>query len=319
MYVELEARKRTPIQASCDSASPLSIQSHDTVDQPSIDYGIMMSDLIEILENHENSLKKMKRAFVHMVHHMEHTAYTHIIQSERYRAVDSVEALFELLAPYLKKPDCSLLRALVSATNCDRAMERLSEYLKQSDNLVLAKSVGKSCVSPTEDVLVSESDTAADSNPVISSEPIVDSSTIPVTVTVARDEMSWGMLRHAQSLLCGLFRVPQFALQYDEVESGSVIIKWTTSKKIAMHMKAVVLDDGDLKLLLQERIVRVHVGLDYKIFVGNQVYWRVSIYTYTYYVHVQCMFINVLGVGKTSTTCLLLFQLLHSILRLPSL
>ena len=80
----------------------------------------------------------MKRAFVHMAHHMEHTVYTDIIQSDRYGAVDSVETLFELLAPYLKKPDCSLLSALVSVTNCDEAMQRLiygSQAIKCLPNL----------------------------------------------------------------------------------------------------------------------------------------------------------------------------------------
>ena len=55
-----------------------------------------------------------------------------------------------------------------------------------------------------------------------------------------------------------------------------MIIKWTTSRKIALQMQSVVLDDGDLKLLLQERNVSVQVGMDYKITVGNQEYWQVS-------------------------------------------
>ena len=226
-----------------------------------------MAKMTEILENCENSLKRMKTAFMHIVHHMEHEVYTNIIQSEKYRAVVSVETFFELLAPYLKPPDCSLLKALVCATDCERAIQRLEKYLDKSSNQVLDDS------SPPDNAPESEMENES----VITSEPIAAaSSAVHITARMSVAEMSWGMLRHAQSLLCGLFRGPQFALQYNEVESGSVIIKWTTSMKIAVHMQSVLLDDGDMKLLLQERIVSVQVGLNYKISVGNQEYWRVS-------------------------------------------
>ena len=235
-----------------------------------------MRDLVQILEDSNDSLKNMKIAFVHMVHHVECRVYTDIIQSEQYRAVDTVETFFELLAPHLKSPDCSLLRALVTAANCLRAMQRLTEYLDKSHSFVLA--VENSCASLPKNAPESESDAndAAASNPVINYEPVANSSAVPVISQVARNEMSYGVLRYAQSLLCGLFGVPQFALQYNKAEPGSVKIKWTTSPKIAMHMKSVVLDDGDLKLLLQEKIVSVQVGRDYKIFAGNREYWKVS-------------------------------------------
>jgi hypothetical protein len=296
---EIEAKKRSLIPASCGSSSPLSVQSHGTIhlDLSSVEYGVLMRDLVRILEDSNDSLKNMKIAFVHMVHHTECRAYEGIIQSEQYRAVDTVEAFFELLAPYLKAPDCSLLRALVTAANCQRAMQRLTEYLDKSHSFVVF-AVENSCASLPENAPESESDAndAAASNPVINYEPVANSSAVPVIAQVARDEMSYGVLRHAQSLLCGLFGVPQFALQYNKAEPGSVKIKWTTSPKIAMHMKSVVLDDGDLKLLLQEKIVSVQVGRDYKIFAGNREYWKVSQELHAYTVYMTLYVNSALGV-----------------------
>ena len=278
MFIDIEARKQGPSPPSHDSSSSVSLPSLGSIDELGVEYGKMMSDLIEILENKENSLKKMKRAFVHMAHYAECTVYTDIIQSEQYRAVDSVEALFELLAPHLKPPDCSLLNALVSAAVCDEAMQRFTEYLDKSHGPVFTTTIEKSSVSPPGKAPESESDTdaAADSNPVISSEPVADSSTVCVTAKVDVNEMSWGNYRRKKSFLCGLFRVPPFALLFGKGEPGSVIIKWTTSRKIALHMQSIVLDDGDLKLLMQERIVSVRVGMDYKIQVESQDYWMVS-------------------------------------------
>ena len=113
------------------------VQSHGMTDQPSIDYDIMMTKLTEILENYEESLERMKGKFMHMVVYREHDEYTDIVQSEEYRTLDSVETFFELLAPYLKTPDCSLLKALVHATNCERAIQRLEKYLDKTSSLVL--------------------------------------------------------------------------------------------------------------------------------------------------------------------------------------
>ena len=48
---------------------------------------------------------------------------------------------------------------------------------------------------------------------------------------------------------------------------------------IAVHMQSVVLD-GDLKLLLQERIVNVQVGMDYKIFIEKQKYCMEGAFVY---------------------------------------
>ena len=244
----------------------MSVQPHGTIDLFSVEYGIMMKDLIRILENNESSLTDMQRAFVHIAYYTECTVYTNIVQSESYKAVDSVETFFKLLAPYLKTPDCHLLKGLVRAANCEKAIHRLEKYLIMTSSLALSSDNSSEISLPSE----------VDIKSVISSEPRADSSTVPVNTRVSVAGMSWGMLRNVQSLLCGLFRVPQFALQYDKSESGSVIIKWITSRKIAVHIQAVVLDDGDLKLLLQERIVSVQVGMDYKIYVGNQEYWRVS-------------------------------------------
>ena len=246
--------------------------------QASIDYGIMMTDLISILECNKESVKFMRACFDHMVHHVgkKMKMYLDIIESNEYEKINSVQSFFKLLGPYLKSPDCSLLKALVQATKCEEAMERLTKYLDISTNVKLDNDFSKLPVPrrpSQEHALVPESEAASSATsprPVVRSEPTVDHSLVPVTTTVAEDEMSLGMLRQIQSLVCGLLRVPQFSLQYNCVEPGSVIIKWATSKKIAFQMQSIVLDDGDLKLLLRENIVSIQIGMEYTVTTGNR-------------------------------------------------
>ena len=274
LFIDTEAMKHaSPV--SRGSSSPMSVRSYGSIPPAGAEYGKMMCEMIEILENNEKSLTKKKRAFVHMAHYVELAEYTDIIQSPKYDEVDSVEMFFKLLAPHLKPPDCSLLIALVNATDCEKAKQRLTEYLDKSNGIVLAKTIENSHISPPENAPKS-TNAAADSNSVTSPEPAADSNAVPVTTRVIVCEMSWGVLRRLKSIFSGLFRIPQCALKFLKGESGSITITWTTSSKMALQMQSVVLDDGDMKLLLQERIVSVHVGLDYKILVGSEEYWRVS-------------------------------------------
>ena len=242
----------------------------------------MITDLISILEHTEDSLSNMLKAFYHMAQYEGKDLYIRIVQSTEYANINSVQSFFQLLAPYLKSPDCSLLKALVKAAKCEEALERLTRYLDISTNVKLDNNFSKSPVPerPSQKhALVPESEAAGSATsppPVVRSEPTVDHSPVPVTATVAVDEMSWGMQRGLQSLIGGIFRVLPFFLQYDCIESGSVTIKWVTSKKIASQMQSVVLDDGDLKLFLRENVVSIQVGTEYTVTTGNMEYWEVS-------------------------------------------
>ena len=89
----------------------------------------MMSDLTDILERHKGSLKKMKVAFEHMARVMKSKIYKALVHSEQYKKIKSVHDFFGALAKYWRPVDCSLLCALVKATQCQPAMERLKAFL----------------------------------------------------------------------------------------------------------------------------------------------------------------------------------------------
>ena len=239
----------------------------------------MMRDVIRILESNYQSLKNMLIAFEHMAHSMKIKAFVDIVQSKEYVTLNSVRTFFRCLAPHMDPVDCSLLRALVRAADCEKAKQRLDEYLCMSANVVLTKNDTKSCIHPEPKALsLAALDSAKDETAtltvahtaVVSSEPVADSSEIPVTATVAEDEMTWGKLRRIQSLLCGLFTIPPFTLPYKEAESGSIVVKWVTSQDI-LH-NAPALDSGDLMLLHQEKIVSIQIGMKYTIPVVSQDY-----------------------------------------------
>ena len=243
-----------------------------------------MRDLTDILQSSDGALKSMLVAFEHMAHFVKNETYISIVQSKAYEAVDSVRALFRLLAPHFKPIDCSLLKALVEAAGVEQANQRLNEYLHMTSSCLLGNGSEKVLTlqeidtwsppqlpPPTQNVLKAlvPQDSTSD---VITSQP----TSVPVTTVVAAEEMSWGTFRCIQSLLCGVFGVLSCALQYDDKKPGSIVVTCITSLEMLSQIKSLLLDDGDMLLLLNEKIVSIQVGKDYTISVGNHDYWMVS-------------------------------------------
>ena len=85
----------------------------------------------------------MLTAFEQMVIPMKSATYTALVNSKEYSSINSVRAFFKLLAPYWKPVHCPLLIALVNATECKAAIERLQAYLtsrqKAGEKVVLGE------------------------------------------------------------------------------------------------------------------------------------------------------------------------------------
>ena len=294
----------------------------ESIGQPVYDFSVMVCDIVEILQCYDKALKRMCITFEQMASVMRSVSYTAIIKSKQYRNITSVETLFTLLAPHWNPVDCSLLVALVNATRCIAAIQRLDSYLSSRNEtkqtVVLNKGIDVSSV-PTivEDATVTtqvlqespsngsapshnysiESDAPkssppqdADSDsphpllppdqpPEDNAVPVqhkMDTDSLQVTAKVDQEQITCAEYDRKTSFLCGILRLPRFMMQYIGVEPGCVAIKWITSDGLLSHILLNALDDGDLQLLLDEKIISVQVGSDYTITAGSQRYWRVS-------------------------------------------
>ena len=251
--------------------SPGKSQLQHVISEPPTEFVKTVIDLTTILQDDEDALKKLQAAFEHIAHCMESETYISIVQSEDYKSVDSVRALFRLLAPHLKPIDCSLLQALIKAAGIKQAIQRLDEYLRASNSYLLGNGSEKVHV-PCEP---HEMETSSE-NDLVNSQPIADSTSVPIAIKVAKNEMNWGDFRWIKDLFCGICGFPLWTLQYDENTPGCVVIKCITSIKMLSHIRSTLLDDGDMHLLHCEKIVSIQVGKDYTIIVGNHDYWMVS-------------------------------------------
>lgn len=120
---EVETKKRTN-----SSSSLANSRSTDTIPEricrPIYDFSVMVCDIAQILQRYDGALERMLITFEQMAIVMKSMAYTALINSREYSNINSVRTLFRLLAPYWKPVDCSLLVALVKATECEAAIRR---------------------------------------------------------------------------------------------------------------------------------------------------------------------------------------------------
>ena len=129
------------------------------------EFGMMVCDVILILECYEGALKRMQITFVQMVLPLKSEMYTALVNSEEYCNVRSVQELFQLLGPFWKPVDCSLLATLVKATKCKEAIDRLSAYLKSRNeagqNVVLGDEIKKTVIDEPSSAVTDEDDPVA--------------------------------------------------------------------------------------------------------------------------------------------------------------
>ena len=289
LFSDTEVRKRHSNTLSAPIHT-CNTQPHDDAFQPAFEFGKVMCDLIEILQNTDKALELMVDTFEYMARYMESKVYKSLVTSNEYKAVNSVRTFFRLLAPYLEPVECSLLTKLVAASCCEKAIKRLDEYLLRSQTGLLGKNDEKVPVLSSHDLMPEKyqlpRESVRDSNltspepkcsnpvaapennaqaPIIHSQPVPNAEEVPVVTTVAANQLSWGALRDKCRALCGVFSIPCWALRYLKNDEGSVVIWWVTSTKIASHIQSIVLDDSDMDLLKREMIVKVQVGTEYTI------------------------------------------------------
>ena len=299
-------RTSTGNDSSTDSTS--SLPSLGEIPPIAVDYGEMMADLIDILEKHERSLRRMMTVYESMVKAAGMKEYKALMRNAHYTEIKSVQEFFRRVGKKWKPYDCSQLHILVKATRCDAAIERLKAFesvskqseeslspvKKQKVNGVVPSSIGSPTLSPH--ALGTPSNNTAPhlgTEEEASSLQAVDSDTVDqgelfslqITAKLAQENLSVAAYNSTTDAVGGVLGLPRFALQPEAVEPGSVIIRWKTC--LLSHVQSHMIDEWDVRLLLEEGVMSVQVGSEFLIAVGNHDYWSdVSRGTCTVHVHV---------------------------------
>ena len=289
--------RRASTGSGSSTNSTSSLPSLGEMPPIAVDYGEMKVDLIDILEKHEGSLRRMMTMYESMVQAVGMKKYKALMRNTYYTEIKSVQEFFRRVGKKWKPYDCSQLHALVKATKCDAAIERLERFeslSKQSEeSLLVAKkqklneadppSVGSPALPSHALGTPSSTVPHVGMEELVSSLQTVDTSTLDhgvqeelysfqITATLAHEDLSVAAYDCKADAVCGALGLPRFALQPEEVEAGSVIIRWKTYSSVS-HIQSHMIDECDFRLLLEEGITSVRVGSEFLIAVGCHDYW----------------------------------------------
>ena len=269
---------------------------------------LLITDLVELLDKYDGALGRMKVALENLVLPLSLKKLVHIVRSQDYKEATSVQELFKLLAPYWSCIDCNLLRVIVRASGCQAAIERLDKFLHHrsaiSPSLVLySPTRADSSESSKRDI---ENDTSSDRNEadrVIVNQPIQSpakssmeesqctsipnqpteeksdlkkESSVKVEAKVDTDFLTLKDYDEKTSLLCGVLRLPRFALSYLRLATGCVLLTWEMSVDLVQYVQSVQPTDSDLQLLAKHGFSFINIANSYHIAIPNSSFWETN-------------------------------------------
>ena len=294
---------------SSERASPSTVGI--TIPELAGELALLITDLVELLDKYDRALRRMKVALENLVLPLGLKKLVRIVRSQEYKEATSVQELFKLLAPYWSCIDCKLLHIIVRASGCQPAIEMLDKFLHHrsavSPSLVLY-TPAKTNPSKSSKGDISISDTLPDrkeEDRVIVDQPIESpakhlvtpsmeesqctsipnqptkresdskrESSVKVEAKVDTDFLTLKDYDEKTSLLCGVLRLPRFALSYLRLATGCVLLTWQMSADLVEYVQSVQLTDSDLQLLAKHGFTNIKVADSYHIAIPCFAFWE---------------------------------------------
>ena len=263
------SQSSTPSGSSMSSGTTSLLTVEMSIPEFAKELALLITDLVELLDKHDGSLEKMKTALENLVLPLPLKRLVRIVQSQRYEEARSVCEIFKLLAPYWSYTDCSLLQVIVKASGCQPAIEKLEAFLQHrsaiSPSLMLCDP--NSRISTESEVPQDDTPNQTEVSRVMQTQPIqtcVKHLDTPSTgelqgspggsqpckreitnneeVSVeVKAEVDINMLTlrdydDKTSLLCGVLKLPRFALSYLRTATGCLLMVWQMSGNLVSYV-----------------------------------------------------------------------------------
>lgn len=269
---------------------------------------LLITDLVELLDKYDGALGRMKVALENLVLPLSLKKLVHIVRSQDYKEATSVQELFKLLAPYWSCIDCNLLRVIVRASGCQAAIERLDKFLHHrsaiSPSLVLYSPVkanfselskgdikndtssdrneadrvivNQPIQSPAKSSMEESQCTSIPNQPTEEKSDLKKESSVKVEAKVDTDFLTLKDYDEKTSLLCGVLRLPRFALSYLRLATGCVLLTWQMSAELVQYVQSVQLRNSDLQLLAKHGFSFINIANSYHIAIPNSSSWETN-------------------------------------------
>ena len=245
------------------------------------EFAWLIADLVDLLDKYDGALGRMKIALENLVlPQPPRKKLVYIVPSHKYKEATSVEELFKLLTPYWSCIDCKLLHFIVKASNCQQAMERLDKFLHHGDSispsLVVYSPAKANTSEPAKEKTSEFQCTSILSQPTKSETVLKTGSSVEVEAKVDTDFLTLKDYDEKTSLLCGVLRLPRFALSYLRFTTGCVLLTWQMSADLVEYVQSVQLTNSDLQLLAKYGFTNIKIANSYQTTIPKSSFWKTA-------------------------------------------
>ena len=101
-------------------------------------------------------------------------------------------------------------------------------------------------------------------------------SQVEVEAKVDTDGLTLSDYDKGASILCGVLKLPRFALSFFGTGTGCISIRWHMSSDLLPYVLGVSISENELHLLAEQKIVQIRVGEDFVLAVPTLSYWKKS-------------------------------------------
>ncbi len=226
-------------------------------------WAFLIATLVEILSSHANALMKMKTAFQHRVRSRPvgmsekrlGAKYNPIVASRDYKNAKTVDAFFDVFAPYWNWKEYSLLHFLVTASGCKPALEKLQEFIESR------RQAAPYVVLPISSTEQNSGDPR-------------ELQTVAVRMKVKRDSLTLEEYDEDASLLSRVVKIPRYELALDSIGSGCIAIRWRIASHFADDLQCTTVTNMLLQELAKQRVIQISIGPNFHLSVATINYWE---------------------------------------------
>ena len=256
-------------------------ESEISIPECNIQFSLFITELTPLLENHEGALSNILTFLEQLVLPLQNKCLAKIFQPDKFEGVQSIRALFRLLAPHWSYIDTSLLHPIVKASGCTTALEKVKEFLLNREQLAPVLVLQKADKHPDQDITsepssggVSQGSQQHTGGRSRSPRVMTPRSSVheEVEMKIETNAVTLKEYEENASLLCRILRLPRYVMSFFSSGTGSISLKWLMSKELVPYVQNTRICSIDLIALAQKRITEIRVGCHFKITIPSVAY-----------------------------------------------
>lgn len=217
----------------------------------------LLTDLIDILEEDQKALPKMKAVLANIVVLLEDAKVSAIVASPECHNANKVSELFAALAPCWNAFDNDLLQSLIKASGSEEANKKMNKFLASIDpEMPLVERVPSISSTNTD---YSQMEQSPPPNDKMSVQGVDD--VVVLQIKTDKKQLTLSEMREMKEFICQKFDLAKESLLFKDAFEGSIKLQFWLSTRILPFVlsQSSSWSIGDIRSLLNHDIRQISI------------------------------------------------------------